>query len=684
MKKFTSLLVSALAAGGFAQINDLVKTPPMGWNSWNVFHENINEKQIKEIADIMVSSGMRDAGYIYLNLDDNWMHTKRDAQGNLQAHPTAFPSGMKALADYIHSKGLKFGVYGDRGKRTCHHYNARWDSENGSYMHEEQDAKKFAEWGVDYLKYDNCDPAPNSNQQQDYERMRDALLKSGRDIVYSICAWEYKDWMPKTGNLWRTTGDISNAWETASNSWFKGVINIADLNEKYYKLAGPGHWNDPDMLEVGNGVLSINESKSQMALWSIMAAPMLTGSDLRKMSTEIKDLYLNAEMIAVNQDSAGIAGHRLSSNDGKEIWMRPLGGENTGVMAVALLNRGKSSATIELKFEDLGLKGDVSVRDIWQKKDLGIQNGSLSAEVPSHGVAFLRISAKIEPQAPFGEKAIALPGIVQAEDYDKGSSGLAYSDDDFENKGGKYREDGVDIVECKNAEAAASENCYAIGYTNAGEWMEYTVNVASAGEYNVTARVASGSDDSGFRLFMDDKAITDSIVVPNGGDWDTYSIIKVGSVKLDAGEQILKLAITGTFVNIDYLEFKSATAVSNESDSTEKNNSDDSNLDNSNAEISNADKSDSNKSDVKNPAPADSNLAIFNQPVMNLDNYITNKVLVFNMNGALLGEISLQQVGDAAGVRSALKQAGFRKGVYIVRSKNNLGSVKSMKVGLYE
>jgi len=617
----------------------------MGWNSWNVFHENINEKQIKEIADIMVSSGMRDAGYIYLNLDDNWMHTKRDANGDLQAHPTAFPSGMKALADYIHSKGLKFGVYGDRGKRTCHHYNAKWDSENGSYMHEEQDAKKFAEWGVDYLKYDNCDPAPGSDQQKDYERMRDALLKSGRDIVFSICAWEYKDWMPKTGNLWRTTGDISNSWETAANSYFfRGVINIVDLNEKYYKLAGPGHWNDPDMLEVGNGVLTIEESKSQLTLWSIMASPMLTGSDLRKMSNEIKDLYLNAEMIAVNQDSAGIAGHRLSANNGKEIWTRPLGGEDTGVMAVALLNRNKNSETIELKFEDLGLKGDVTIRDIWQKKDLGIKSGSISAEVPSHGVAFLKISAKIEPQAPFGEKAIALPGIIQAEDYDKGSSGLAYSDNDFENKGGKYRDDGVDIVECENADAAA-ENCYAIGYTNAGEWVEYTVNVATAGEYNIFARVASGADNSGFRLFMDDKAISDSVVVPNGGDWDTYSTIKVGTVKLDAGEQILKLAITGTYVNIDYLEFKSVTA---------------------------------------NETNKDSTLTIAKQPVLNLNKSAMNQVLVFNMNGSLLGEISLQQVGDVVSVRTALKQAGYKNGTYIIRSKNNAGFLKSMKVGLYE
>ncbi len=278
-----SILFTAVAIlPAFSQINDLVKTPPMGWNSWNVFHENINENQIKEIADVMVSSGMKDAGYIYLNLDDNWMAKTRNANGDLQADPTRFPSGMKALGDYIHEKGLKFGIYGDRGVRTCHHYNNSSqfpNSGSGSYMKEERDAKTFASWGVDYLKYDNCEPAPGSNQRQDYERMRDALLKSGRDIVFSICAWGYQDWMPKTGNLWRTTGDISNAWEAKPGDWFRGVADIIEENEKLYIHAGPGKWNDPDMLQVGNGKLTMDESRSHMTMWAMMAAPLLTGND---------------------------------------------------------------------------------------------------------------------------------------------------------------------------------------------------------------------------------------------------------------------------------------------------------------------------------------------------------------------------------------------------------------------
>lgn len=542
-------------------INDLVKTPPMGWNSWNVFHENINETQIKEIADIMVSSGMRDAGYIYLNLDDNWMSTQRDAQGNLQANDK-FPSGMKALGDYIHSKGLKFGLYGDRGKRTCHHYNAGWNSTSGSYMREVQDAKKFAEWGVDYLKYDNCDPAPGSNQKEDYERMRDALLNSGREIVFSICAWGYQDWMPATGNLWRTTGDIANAW-SSNGGFFKGVSEIIDLNEKYYVNAGPGHWNDPDMLEVGNGVLTMDESRSQMTMWSIMAAPLLTGNDIRKMTQEVKDIYMNAEMIAVNQDSAGIPGHRVSKTDGKEIWMRPLKGENSGMVAVALLNRNNFATTIDLNFSDVGVNdGEVTVRDIWKKKDLGvISGGVLSAEVPAHGVAFLIVSGKIVPQSPFCKEGLAdenaecatqeIPGKIEAENYDFGNSGLAYSDNEAENQGdANFRKDGVDIVLVNAADKSAG---MAIGYTVEGEWLEYTVNVTKAGKYALNANVASGSESSAIQFSIDDKAVGDPYTLPKtGDDWNTYKKVNIAEVDLTSGEHIIRLTIAQSFANVDW------------------------------------------------------------------------------------------------------------------------------------
>lgn len=373
-------------------INDLAKTPPMGWNSWNVFGGNINEVQIKEIADKMVESGMKDAGYIYLNLDDNWMAKKRDANGNLTHDPERFPSGMKALGDYIHSKGLKFGLYGDHGLRTCV-YNDDIEAETGSYMKEEKDAQTFASWGVDYLKYDNCAEAPGSNRQQDYERMRDALKNTGRDVVYSICAWGFSEWMPATGNLWRISGDIENSWAS--------VAYIIEQAAPLSRYAGPGHWNDLDMLQVGNGVLTLNESRTQMTMWAIMAAPLLTGNDIRIMTDSVKAIYMNADMIAVNQDSAGIPGYRLKNEAGKQIWVRPLKGENSGKLAIALYNSSDNLQNIELNFSDLKaidskIGDSLFVKDIWQQKNLGIVREGINSEVEPHHVTFLKISIQEE------------------------------------------------------------------------------------------------------------------------------------------------------------------------------------------------------------------------------------------------------------------------------------------------
>lgn len=544
--------VALMSAASFAQINDLVKTPPMGWNSWNVFHENINEKQIRGIADVMVSSGMKDAGYIYLNLDDNWMAKTRDANGDLQADPTRFPSGMKALGDYIHSKGLKFGIYGDRGLRTCHHYNNSAsfpNSQSGSYMKEERDAKMFASWGVDYLKYDNCEPASGSNQQKDYERMRDALLNSGRDIVFSICAWGYQDWMPKTGNLWRTTGDIGNAWSIPTG-FFRGIVEIIDENEKHYTVAGSGRWNDPDMLQVGNGVLTMDESRAHITMWAMMAAPLLTGSDLRSMTAEVKSIYMNAEMIGVDQDSAGIAGHRVSAQNGKEIWVRPLKSAGSGMKAVALFNRNASAAKISLNFNDVDLSGDVLVRDVWNKKELGTYTDSISMDVPAHGVSLLILSTQATPRAPYDSlNVIALPGKLEVENYDLGGESVAYHDAERENQGGLYRKDGVDIVKAGDG--------YAVGYTEAGEWLEYTVNVKEDDTFDLKAKVASGLESSSFRLLLDGTLLADTIAVPQTADFDTYTVVEKTLPQIKAGSHVLRIEITGSYVNLDYLEFTS-------------------------------------------------------------------------------------------------------------------------------
>ena len=548
-----ALAFLGMASQAFAHPDSLVLTPPLGWNSWNVFHENINEKQIQEIADAMVSSGLKDAGYIYLNLDDNWMDTKRDAQGNLQNNPKTFPSGMKAIADYVHSKGLKFGLYGDRGKRTCHHYNSNWQSESGSNGHEEQDAKKLAEWGVDYWKYDNCDSDPRT-QEKDYTAMSNALRNSGRDIVFSICMWEYKDWMPKIANLWRTTFDIGPEW--ISTSWYRGVYEIIDANNKYWQIAKPGHWNDPDMLEVGNRGLSYEEQRSQMTMWSIMAAPIMISSDVRNMSNETKELYLNKDMIAINQDSLGVQGHRISEQNGKQIWTKPL---KNGDLAVALLNNNNSTQTVECNFADIGVEGEVEVRDAWKKKDLGPVS-HVSIELPAHGSALLRLVLKPVPRGLFKGEAFAIPGKIEMEDFDVngvGQGNTTYNENDTDdhgaetNGGTSYRPGtGVDIY--KKATG------YIVGYNQAGEWLEYTVKVASTGTYTMKAAVASANNTSSFKLSMDGKDITEEISVPQAttgeDNYDEYNVVEA-DVSLTEGEHILRFTVTGDWMDIDYIEF---------------------------------------------------------------------------------------------------------------------------------
>ena len=550
-KKMPALCACAamgFAVQAFAHPDSLVRTPPLGWNSWNVFHENINENQIKEIADAMVSSGLKDAGYIYLNLDDNWMDTKRDAQGNLQNNPKTFPSGMKALADYVHAKGLKFGLYGDRGKRTCHHYNSNWQSESGSNGHEEQDAKKLAEWGVDYWKYDNCDSDPNT-QEKDYTAMSKALRNSGRDIVFSICMWEYKEWMPKIANLWRTTFDIGPAW--ISQSWYRGVYEIIDANNKYWQIAKPGHWNDPDMLEVGNNGLSYEEQRSQMTMWSIMAAPIMISSDVRNMSNETKELYLNKDMIAINQDSLGVQGHRISDVDGKQVWTKPL---KNGDIAVALLNNNSSTQTVECNFADIGVEGEVDVRDAWKKKDLGPVS-HVSIELPAHGSALLRLVLQPVPRAPFKGEALAIPGKIEVEDFDidgVGQGNTTYNEKDTENHGDSDYRPGTGVDLYKKATGVI------VGYNQAGEWLEYTVKVASTGTYTMNASVASANSTSSFKLSMDGKDITEEIAVPaatEGEDnYDEYNTVEA-KVNLTEGEHILRFTVTGDWMDIDWIEF---------------------------------------------------------------------------------------------------------------------------------
>jgi alpha-galactosidase len=368
-----------------AQEKPLASTPPMGWNSWNKFGCNVSEDMIRQMADAMVKSGMKDAGYQYIVIDDCWQ-VKRDASANIVPDAQRFPSGIKALADYVHSLGLKFGIYSDAGSMTC-------AKRPGSLGHEYQDALQYAAWNVDYLKYDWCHTS-TQDAQAAYALIRNALNAAGRPIVLSICEWgTAKPWLwGKTvgGNLWRTTGDISDKWETKEKDQL-GMLNILDLQVGIESYAGPGHWNDPDMLEVGNGGMTTDEYRAHFSLWSLLAAPLIAGNDLRDMKPEIHDILTNKEVIAVNQDALGREGRRVIKDGDLEVWAKQM---QDGSRTVILLNRAAAEKEIGFSWENIGYPSHLTagVRDLWQAKDLGQFKGKFSAPVAPHSVVMVRVA----------------------------------------------------------------------------------------------------------------------------------------------------------------------------------------------------------------------------------------------------------------------------------------------------
>ncbi len=368
-----------------AQNKGLASTPPMGWNSWNKFGCNVGEDMIRQMADGMVKSGMNEAGYQYIVIDDCWQ-VERDQSGNIVADAKRFPAGIKALADYVHSRGLKFGIYSDAGYKTC-------AKRPGSLGHEYQDALQYAAWGVDYLKYDWCNTT-TQDAQAAYALIRNALNASGRSIVLSICEWgTAKPWLwgeKVGGNLWRTTGDISDVWQ-GKDKHHLGVVDILDLQDGLQSYAGPGHWNDPDMLEVGNGGMTTDEYRAHFSLWSILAAPLLAGNDLRDMKPEIHDILTNKEVIAVNQDALGRQGRRVRKDGDLEVWAKQM---QDGSRSVVLLNRDVSEKEIAVSWEDIGYPSHLSasVRDLWHAKDLGQHQEKFSASVAPHSVVMVKIA----------------------------------------------------------------------------------------------------------------------------------------------------------------------------------------------------------------------------------------------------------------------------------------------------
>lgn len=388
MKWSASALAALLlvAPGAAALAGPMAATPPMGWNSWNHFAGKIDDATVRAQADALVATGMRDAGYIYVNIDDTWQG-ERDAKGEIHSN-ARFPD-MKALADYVHSKGLKLGIYSSPGPKTCEKY-------EGSYGHEAQDANTYAAWGIDYLKYDLCSMGDmmirlgSMEKAQDmevaaYRKMGAALRATGRPIFYSFCQYGFYQpwrWAPALGaNAWRTTGDIKDNYLSMSGIGF----SQAGLS----KYAHPGAWNDPDMLEVGNGGMKPDEYRTHMSLWALLAAPLLSGNDLTRMSPETIAILTNREVIAVDQDPAGRQGDRVRAEGQLEVWARPLAG---GARAVGLFNRADQPAYIEVKFAEVGIRSAKSVRDLWSGSAVKTDGVRYRALVPSHGVVLLRVA----------------------------------------------------------------------------------------------------------------------------------------------------------------------------------------------------------------------------------------------------------------------------------------------------
>ena len=406
MRKLVSAAVLLLLSSSFLlqsqtrtpltdeEYESLAQTPPMGWNSWNIFGGQIDENKIKAIADAMVSSGMKDAGYEYIVMDDCWQ-LSRDAQGNIEADPNTFPSGIKALSDYIHGLGLKFGLYSCAGDYTC-------QGRPGSNGHQYQDALKYAEWGVDYLKYDWCSNG-GQNARAAYKTMSDAIKAAGRPIILSICEWGENnpwEWGKGIGHLWRVTPDIRAVYNATFDWGGVGVLGCIDAMKNLVEYAGPGHWNDAEMLEVGNGHMSYDENITHFSMWCMLAAPLMCGNDLRSMNKQTLDILTNKEVIALNQDKLGCQATLFMDMGDHQIWAKPLEG---GEIAVCFMNRSEFVWDLDYCWTDQTMyfatdinikKTEYSIRDLWEHKVVGTTATDYVTEVPAHGVRLVRLSPK--------------------------------------------------------------------------------------------------------------------------------------------------------------------------------------------------------------------------------------------------------------------------------------------------
>ncbi|WP_374117358.1 carbohydrate-binding protein [Streptomyces sp. RKAG293] len=504
----------APAAPAHALENGLARTPPMGFNNWNTTQcsATFNEAMVKGVADSFVSLGLKDVGYQYVNIDDCWAEKTRDASGNLVPEHTRFPHGIKSVADYVHAKGLKFGLYTSAGTKTCNGTGGF----PGGLGHEQQDADLFASWGVDYLKYDNCNNQ-GVDAQQRYKEMRDALKKSGRPIVYSICEWGRTDpkvwtWGADVGNLWRTTGDISDNWSS--------MISRVHTNDDLAAYAGPGHWNDPDMLEVGNGGMTATEYRTHFSLWAMMSAPLLIGSDVRSASAATQAILKNTDVIALDQDPLGKQATIVSATSGLAVYSKQLA---DGDRAVALLNETGATATVSTTASAIGLGGSPSytLKDLWSKATRST-TGAISAAVPSHATVVYRVSrAGAQPDGWYqAEDATVAQGAVESDHTGYTGSGF-------------------------------------VNYDNvSGSYVQWSVTAAQAGPATLTLRYANGTTTGRpMDLAVNGTAVSTGHPFAGTGDWNTWQSASL-TVTLKAGANTVRATATTANggPNVDRLE----------------------------------------------------------------------------------------------------------------------------------
>ncbi len=516
---FVAAALTAVAGPAPARAleNGLARTPPMGWNDWNAFGCNVSDSLVRATADVFVSAGLRDAGYAYVNIDDCWMTRSRDAQGNLVPDPVKFPNGIKAVADYVHSRGLKLGIYESAGTATCAGF-------AGSLDHEQADARLFASWGVDYLKYDNCNNQGRPAQQR-YTSMREALAASGRPMVYSITEWGQNQpwlWAQPVGNLWRTTGDISDS--------FSSMLNIYRANVPLAPYAKPGAWNDPDMLEIGNGGMSDTEYRSHFSLWAMMAAPLLIGTDLRNASAATLTILRNRDVIAVDQDALGVQAREVSSASGRHVLSRPLAG---GDYAVALFNENSSTTTISTTASAAGLPAASSyaLRDLWSGATQ-TTSSTISASVPAHGTVVFRVT----PSGPAG------PGTTYLSDMSWQASANGWGPAERDRSNGESAAGDGRTLTIAGTTYAKGIGAHAAGTVDVGLGGRCSTFAADVG---VDAEVGSGRGSVTFSV-LGDGATLATTPVKTGGQAATSLSVNV------SGRATLRLTVGNGGDNIDY------------------------------------------------------------------------------------------------------------------------------------